>query len=126
MVTLAGTPRLVSALQWYALLGPPLAWAVQLVIGYYTAAAACGAAARRLGVDVHTWNAVLTVTVLVVAVGGWAAAAALHAATGRGDVADPLGRIRFLSTAGLAIGIIFLTLILFTGAGVLALPECRR
>jgi hypothetical protein len=126
MVTLAGTPRLVSALQWYALLGPPLSWAVQLVLGYYTTEAACGAAGRRLGVDVHTWNAVLTVAVLAVAFGGWASAAALHAATGRGEVEDPLGRIRFLSTAGLAIGIIFLTLIVFTGAGVLALPECRR
>ena len=82
--------------------------------------------ASRLGVDVHTWNAVLTVAALAVAAGGWASAAALHAATGGGDVDDPLGRIRFLSTAGLAIGIIFVTLILFTGAGVLALPECRR
>jgi len=126
MVTLARTPRLVSGLQWYALLGPPLSWTVQLVLGYYTTQAACGAAASRLGVDVHTWNAVLTVAALAVAAGGWASAAALHAATGDGDVDDPLGRIRFLSTAGLAIGIIFVTLILFTGAGVLALPECRR
>ena len=27
--------RGVSALQWYALLGAPLAWAVQLVVGYF-------------------------------------------------------------------------------------------
>ena len=42
MVTLARTPRLVSGLQWYALLGPPLSWTVQLVLGYYTTQAACG------------------------------------------------------------------------------------
>ena len=125
-MTLAGTPRLVSALQWYALLGPPLAWAAQLIVGYYSTQAACGPAANRLGVGVHTWNAALAAAVLAVAIGGWASAAGLHIATGRGDISDPLGRIRFLATAGLAIGIIFVTLIVFTGAGVLALPECRR
>ena len=125
MVSLRGTPRLVSALQWYALLGAPVAWAVQLVLGYGLTEAACGPAGARWGIGIDTWEAVFAVAAAVVAAGGWVSAAALHRATARGEITDPLDRVRFMSTVGLAVGAIFLALIVFSGAGVIALQGCR-
>ena len=125
MVTLGRAPRLTTALQWYAVLGPPLAWAVQLVVGYGYTEAACGSGGVTAGIGLHPWEAIVAVAMGLVAAGGWAAALALHVASGRGEFDDPLGRIRFVSTVGVVIGGIFLTLIVFTGAGALALEGCR-
>jgi hypothetical protein len=125
MVSLARTPRLVTAMQWYAIAAPPLAWTVQLVIGYGYAEAACGAGRVSGGIGLDPWQAILSAAVGVVAAAGWAGAIVLHAATGRGDVDDPLGRVRFMSTVGIVIGLIFLTLIGFTAAGTLAVHGCR-
>jgi hypothetical protein len=126
MVTLARSPRLAGAMQVYALLGPPLAWATQLVIGYGYTEAACGPGTGHFGIAIHTWEALVAVAAAAVAAGAWASAAALYSATGRGEIHDPLGRVRFVSILGLAVGLIFLTLIVFTGAGVLALEGCRQ
>lgn len=125
MVSLARTPRLVTAMQWYAIAAPPLAWTVQLVIGYGYAEAACGAGGVSGGIGLDPWQAILSAAVGVVAAAAWAGAIVLHAATGRGDVDDPLGRVRFMSTVGIVIGLIFLTLIGFTAAGTLAVHGCR-
>jgi hypothetical protein len=125
MVTRAHSPRLAAALQVYALLGAPLAWATQLVLGYGYTEAACGPGVGHWGIGIGTWEALLAVAAAAIAAGGWASAAVLHAATGRGEIHDPLGRVRFVSTIGLAVGGIFVTLIVFTGAGVLALGGCR-
>jgi hypothetical protein len=125
MVSLARTPRLTAALQWYALLGPPLAWAVQLVVGYGYTEAACGAGGVSAGIGLHPWEAIVAVAAALVAAGGWGGAMALHTAAGRGQVDDPLGRVRFVSTVGIVVGGIFVTLIVFTAAGALALEGCR-
>jgi hypothetical protein len=125
MVTLARAPRLTLVLQWYALLGPPLAWAAQLVIGYGYTNAACGVAGATAGIGLRPWEAIVAIAMVVVAAGGWAAAIALHAASRHGELDDPLGRIRFLSTVGIVVGGIFVTLIVFTGAGALAFDGCR-
>jgi hypothetical protein len=125
MVSLAGTPRLVTAIQWYAILGPPVAWAVELVLGYGFAEAACGSGGVSGGIGLHPWQGFLALGVGLIAAGGWAGAIMLHSATGRGEIDDPLGRVRFMSTVGIAIGLIFLTLIGFTAAGTLSLHGCR-
>ncbi len=39
---------------------------------------------------------------------------------------SPLGRIRFLSTAALVVGPIFLALVLLGGLGAAVHPECRQ
>jgi len=125
MVSLARTPRLATAVQWYAVAAPPLAWTVQLVIGYGYAEAACGSGGVSGGIGLHPWQAILAAVAAVAAAAGWAGAIALHAATGRGEIDDPLGRVRFMSTIGIVIGLIFLTLIGFTAAGTLAVHGCR-
>jgi hypothetical protein len=126
VVTRARTPSRAIALQWYALFGPPLAWAAQLVVGYGLTEAACGPPGRGWGIPMGSLELLIAAAAAVVAIGGWAAAAALHRAVGRGEIDDPLGRVRFLSTIGLVIGAVFLALILYTGAGVATLEGCRR
>jgi hypothetical protein len=126
VVTLARTPRLAAALQVYSLFGAPLAWTAQLVVGYGLTEAACGPAGRAWDISIDTWEAVILACALVVAAGGWAAAAALHLAVVRGGLDDPNGRVKFLTMIGLVVGAIFVALILYTGTGVLTLEECRR
>ena len=125
MVSLAQAPRLATLLQAYSLVGPPLAWAIQLVVGYGYTEATCGSGGVGGGIGLHPWEAIVAVAAGLVAGSAWAGAIALHAATGRGEIDDPLGRVRFLSTLGIVIGLIFLTLIAFTAAGTLAIDGCR-
>jgi hypothetical protein len=126
VVTPARTPRLALAVQVYALVGAPLAWTAQLVLGYGLTEAACGPAGRMWNIAVDTWESVIFGLALAVAAGGLASAAALHRAVMRGAIDDPNGRVRFMTTIGLAVGAIFLALILYTGTGVLTVEECRR
>ncbi len=123
MVSAIDNPRVTAALQWYALFGPPLAWTAQLVLGYFYTLGLCGPSGAHFS-TLHLPAGVLTAAVALIAITGWLSAFALHLATSRG-LADPLGRIRFLSDLGLVIGAIFLALILYTGAGELALEGCR-
>lgn len=124
-MSLGRTPRLVSAIQWYASLGPPFAWVVQLFLGYAYAEATCGDAGVTAGVGFHLWQVIVGGTMAAVAAGAWASSILLHAAVGRGEVDDPLGRVKFMSTLGIIVGAIFVTLILYTLAGTLSLQGCR-
>jgi hypothetical protein len=126
MVTPGRIRRHAPALQVYAVLGPPLAWTTQLVTGFGLTEAACGPAGKSWGIAVHAWESAILAVAVVVAAGGWASAVALHRAAGRGELDDPNGRLKFVTTIGLAVGAIFLALILYTGTGVLTLEECRR
>jgi hypothetical protein len=126
MVSLARMPRLTVGLQVYSLFGAPLAWTAQLVIGYGLTEAACGPAGRAWDIPVDAWEAVILACVLATAAGAWATAAVLHRGVTRGDIDDPRGRVKFLTTIGLIVGAIFVALILYTGTAVLSLQECRR
>lgn len=126
MVSLPRTPHMVTLIQWYAIVAPPLAWTAQLVVGYGFALAACGTGGVSGGIGIHPWQAIAAAAAALVAAGAWAGAIMLHAATGRGEVDDPVGRVRFMSTLGIVIGLIFLTLIGFTAAGTLTVHGCRE
>jgi hypothetical protein len=126
MVSLARAPRLTTLLQAYGIVAPPLAWTVQLVIGYGFAIAACGEGGVSGGIGLHPWQGTVALVAGLVAGSAWGGALWLHAATGRGEIDDPLGRVRFLSTIGIVIGVIFLTLIAFTAAGTLTTHGCRE
>jgi hypothetical protein len=88
--------------------------------------AACGPAGRSWDIGIDPWEALIFGLALAVAAGAWASAAVLHRAVVRGDLDDPYGRVKFMTTIGLVVGAIFLALILYTGTGVLSLEECRR
>ena len=114
----------LEALQWFGLLGGPLAWAVQHVVGVEVVLARCNPA--RLGVSVHTWQltamGVAAVIIVAAETAAWRAFSATREVDWEGD--PPLGRIRFLSTAALLVGPIFLTLVLLSGIGGATHGEC--
>jgi hypothetical protein len=123
MVIRPHSRRAVAALQWYALLGAPLAWSGQLVLGYFYTLSLCGPGGPESG-GLHVPVGAFSAVVALVAAGGWLAALSLRRATTQG-LDDPLGRIRFIADIGLVIGAIFFAVILYTAAGELALEGCR-
>ena len=116
----------LETMQWFALFAGPLAWAVQHVLGYAFTAAQCNPAGSTWVDHMHAeQGAALGLTVSVVAAGEVCAFLAYRATSGVGIEDDPPpGRIRFLATAALVIGPLFLTLSLLSGIGPLVHPEC--
>jgi hypothetical protein len=111
-------------LLWFGLLGAPLAWTAQLIVGYGTDEAACSPAGARWHVGTGTFQAATfaaTATVGVAAIG--AALWMWRRAESGGDVR---GRMLFMASGGVAVGVLFLLLILVTGSGVLSLDPCDR
>jgi hypothetical protein len=108
-------------LLWFGLLGAPLAWTAQLVVGYGASDAACGAAGSHWHLDEPAFQAVTFGLAAAVALGALAAALWEWRQAG-----DGRGRAHFMASGGAAVGVLFLLLILFTGAGVLSLDRCAR
>jgi hypothetical protein len=112
-----------SALAWFSVLAPPLAWAAQLVIGYSFQEAGCGRPDADLwgvGLDGLT-AAVVIACAVVAALGGFAGVAACRS----GRSADPLGRVEFMAVAGTAAGFIFLLAIVLSGIALVPLDACH-
>ncbi|HET6848353.1 MAG TPA: hypothetical protein VFH74_05815 [Gaiellales bacterium] len=123
MVSPTRSPRGTALLQWYAVLGGPVAWFGQLILGYFYTLSLCGPGGPSLG-GLHVPVGIYSGLGALVAAGGFLSALALHRATSNG-LDDPLGRIRFIADIGLVIGALFLALILYTAGGELALGGCR-
>jgi hypothetical protein len=117
-----------EALQWFGLLAAPIAWTVQLVLGYGTTVAACSVAGDRWGVSVATWEIALTAAAAAVAVAGQAAALVAWSRTRDGGEAatPPAGRIHFFADASLLSNTIFLAVILLGGIAAAHLVPCRQ
>lgn len=120
--------RKLERLQWYGLLAAPLAWAVQLVVGFGAADASCAPAGSRWGISVETWMIALTAVAAVVALSAELSAASLYRRLRgvAGDAAGPSGRLRFFSVAALVGNVLFLGLIALTAAGSLTHLGCGR
>lgn len=118
----------VEALQWFGLLAGPLAFAAAHVAGFFLAASECNPAASLWQVPVHAVELGVTALAALVVVAAEAAAALAYAATNGIDreAPGPPGRIRFLATAALVVGPIFLALVLLGGVGSTFHPECRQ
>jgi hypothetical protein len=116
--------RRLETLQWFGLLGAPLAWMVQHVVGIESALGRCNPA--RLGLSVHAWQltamGLAAAVILAAEAAAWAAFSATRDVSWEGD--PPRGRIHFLSTAALVLGPIFLTLVLLSGLGAAAHGAC--
>lgn len=116
--------RRQSWLLWFGLAAPPLAWVIELVLGYGVDDAACSRASMQWGIDDHLWQGVLlAVTTALAAAGLLAAVANVRAA--QADGGDPRGRIEFLAVASVSAAAVFLLLTVMSGLGVLFLEECR-
>ncbi len=118
----------LESLQWFGLLAGPLAFLCEHVVGVGTTFADCSPAGSGWAVPMHGIQVGMTAAAAVVIV--LAEAAALVAFRATRDVdkegEPPLGRIRFLSTAALGIGPIFLTLVLLGGVGAAVHPACHQ
>ena len=62
------TTAVQEFMQWFGLLGAPLAWTVQLVVGFGVTEARCEPGGSRWGVSVDTWE----ITLMIAAGAYWA------------------------------------------------------
>jgi hypothetical protein len=118
----------LESLLWFGLLAGPLAYVVEHVVGVGLTFATCSPAGSRWNVPMHGVQIGVTAGAALVIVLAEAASYAAFAATRHVDQEGepPLGRIRFLSTAALAIGPLFLALVLLGGVGAAVHPLCRQ
>ena len=105
--------RAGSLLVWLGLVGPPAAWATQLVVGYAAEEADCsGVFDASEGVTL--W---ISVGAGIVALVSLVAAVSLLRTT--------RGRLHFMASAGVLTGALFLALIVVTTVGVTHFEPCR-
>lgn len=131
---MTGRRRIVlELLQWYGLLGAPLAWTAMHVAGFGVTQAACGVAGSRWQLSTRPWEGVLLGVTAAAAVGAFVSAARVWRAT-RGSDANGVAeltevrraRLHFLATASLVVGILFTAIILLGGLGSIAVGRCPR
>jgi hypothetical protein len=120
----SATPTSRSLLVWYGVLGAPIAWAASHVIGWLVTETACSTAGSGWQLSVNAWSATLLVAAGATAAGAEAAAIWSFRAT-RGAGEDlPGARLHFLAVIGILLGVLFLTLIVISAIGSIALTEC--
>ena len=122
------TTAVQEFMQWFGLLGAPLAWTVQLVLGFGVTEARCDAGSARWGVGLDTWEISLMAAAGAVALLAEAAAVALYLATRdvSYDDAAPLGRRHFFVTASSLGNVLFLMIILLSGIAAVEHMPCRQ
>jgi hypothetical protein len=115
-------------LQWFGLLGAPLAWTVQLVVGYGVTEARCDPGSSRWGVGHDTWQVLLMVAAGAVVIAAEAASVLVYAATREVSYSDapPLGRRHFFATASALVNVLFLAMILMSGLAAVDHELCRQ
>ena len=113
--------RATRTFLWLSLLGAPLAWTAQLVLGLGVEEADCSAGGAHWGLHAPAWNAGATIAGVAVGVAGTLAAVALLR-----RAPDPRGRTTFLAEAALLVNGLFLALILLGGIAALILDPCDR
>jgi hypothetical protein len=115
-------------MQWFGLLGAPLAWTVQLVLGYGVTEARCHPGGSRWGVAVDTWEISLMIAAGAVVVLAELCAIVLYLATREVSYDDgpPLGRRHFFVTASSLGNVLFLVIILLSGIAAVEHVPCRQ
>ena len=111
-------------LLWFAVLGAPLAWALQHIVGYALTEVRCDEQGTRLHLDAWT----IAVTTVALAIGALAAASAIaiYRSTRDAGKEPPGSRVHFLALLGITVAPLFLCLILMSGLGVVVLVDCRQ
>jgi hypothetical protein len=115
-------------LQWFGLLGAPLAWSVQLVVGYGVTEARCEPGGARWGVSVDTWEISLMIAAGAVVILAELCAVALYYATRDVpyDGPAPVGRRQFFVAASSFGNVLFLMIILLSGIAAVEHMPCRQ
>lgn len=116
----------VSPVLWFAVLGGPAAYCVQLGLGYWLAEAACSPTGGEWGISLSAWAIVVTAGAAAVAAGAGLTSLWLYRRTGDRHEPPPAGRIAFLAAVGMAVSALFLALILMTGVGAVTFRVCNQ
>jgi hypothetical protein len=114
----------IGFLLWLGLLGPPLAWTAQLVLGYFAEDADCARGSGGWGFSSHTVNAIVFGVAGAIAIAGILGSVwVLQRAAERPE--DTRGRVPFLALAAVLVSTLFGALVVMTGIGVLSFEACR-
>jgi uncharacterized membrane protein len=116
----------VSPVLWFAVLGAPGAYAIQLGLGYWLVEAACSPTGGQWGISLSTWAIVVTAGAAAVAIAAGLTSVWLYRRHGDRHEPPPSGRVAFLASVGMTVSVLFLALILMTGAGVLTFHVCNQ
>jgi len=116
------------AIVWFGVLGAPVAFVLQHVVGYALTEAACNRIGTTWSVPLDTLATVLTALCAGIALlGGLAALASFRATRAAGEGAPPpAGRVHFLAITGMVVALLMLAIILLDGIGVVAVEGCRQ
>jgi hypothetical protein len=115
-------------LQWFGVLGAPLAWTVQLVLGFGVTEARCDRGSTHWGVGLHTWEISLMAAAGLVVVLAEISAVGLYLSTRSVDYdgPPPLGRRHFFVTASSLGNVLFLAMILMSGLAAVHHTPCQQ
>ena len=115
-------------LQWFGLLGAPLAWTVQLVLGFGVTEARCDAGSAQWGIGLDTWEISLMAAAGTIVLLAEASAVGLYLLTRDVDYEGPppLGRRRFFVTASSLGNVLFLVAILMSGLAAVYYTPCQQ
>jgi hypothetical protein len=105
----------LELLQWFALLGGPLAWATQQVVGFGIADAGC----RRWDLHLSVAQIALAAAAGAIVVAAEAAALVVFRATSDAgpDAPGPRGRLHFLAQAALLGNVLFFIVVVLSTVG---------
>lgn len=117
-----------SPLLWFGVLGAPLAWLVQLFLGYWLAQAQCSPTGAEWGIRLDVWGIGVGVFCIAVAAAAGLTALALFRRTrdAMEEGPPPGGRTHFLAVVGLTVTPLFLILIAMTAAGTVVFFPCTQ
>ena len=115
-------------LQWFGLFAAAIIWSAQLVVGFGLTVARCGAGGMQWGIDLDTWEIVLMIVGVVVALSAEAAALTVFLATRELEHDDPppTGRQHFFASAAALGNVLFLMIILLSGIAVIVHTPCHQ
>jgi hypothetical protein len=119
----------LEALQWFGLLAPAVAFAGEHVIGFGATLVQCNpAGGTGWSIEPRLYQLATTAVSAGIVVLAIVASALAYLATKELHYEDdpPRGRVRFLSTAALVSGPLFLALILLNGIGASVPPTCHQ
>jgi hypothetical protein len=116
-----------SRLMWFGVWAAPVAWALQHAAGVMFGLAQCNPNGERWQVPLRTWDVAIAIVAGLIAVAGIVAAImAFRGTSDRSDAPPPGSRIHFMAAMALAVGPLFLAIIVLNGLGTGLVDGCRQ
>ena len=119
--------RRASWLMWFGVWAGPVAWAIQHAAGVMFGIAQCGPNGRSWHIALATWDVATAIVAGLITVAGIVAAIlAFRGTSDRSEAPPPGSRIHFMAAMALAIGPLFLAIIVLNGLGTGLVEVCRQ